>query len=468
MTAHQLQKRCTAPFTLTIYEAGSRLGGKILTKEFSHAPVVYEAGTAELYDYTCVGEDPLRDLIAELGLTTKPMGGAAVVMDDKVIYDIDDTRLKLGETTWEALKQFDDYAKRWMSPLEFYEADWKEGTVDPMATETFQTLLSEIPDAAARRYLRTLVHSDLATEPHQTSAYYGLQNYLMNDPAYMSLYTIDGGIERFIKSLASRVTARILYNEPVDFVELASDYNEDIAVTSRRDGKFVTENYDFVVAALPYNWLATIDWGGDNLADAMLKHRLHYERPAHYLRVSVLFRKQFWGEELRGSYLMLDSFGGCCLYDESSRNNHGQYGVLGWLLGGDFASAMGNLTDEELIARVLDSLPSFLRHGKDLVIEGRVHRWVGAVNGAPGGAFPENVEARHTPEPVDHSNLLVVGDYLFDSTLNGVLDSADLVAEIIAEDMLLPEYQNPVQDPTQAPAPDPLPLDEQLSTVTPR
>src|SRR3989442_1147561 len=109
MTAYQLQKRCTAPFTVTIYEAGSRLGGKILTKEFSHAPVVYEGGTAELYDYSVVGEDPLRDLMDELGLITKPMGGAAVVMDDKVVYDIDDTRLKLGEATWEALKQFDDY-----------------------------------------------------------------------------------------------------------------------------------------------------------------------------------------------------------------------------------------------------------------------------------------------------------------------------------------------------------------------
>jgi hypothetical protein len=45
------------------------------------------------------------------------------------------------------------------------------------------------------------------------------------------------------------------------------------------------------------------------------------------------------------------------------------------------------------------------------------------------------MDVRHVPDPRQHANLFVVGDYLFDSTLNGVLDSADFVASWISEDM---------------------------------
>jgi len=57
------------------------------------------------------------------------------------------------------------------------------------------------------------------------------------------------------------------------------------------------------------------------------------------------------------------------------------------------------------------------------------------VNGLPAGYPPRNMEARHVPEPTRHANLLLVGDYLFDSTLNGVLDSADFAAEWLAVEM---------------------------------
>jgi hypothetical protein len=90
------------------------------------------------------------------------------------------------------------------------------------------------------------------------------------------------------------------------------------------------------------------------------------------------------------------------------------------------------LSDAELIERALDSLPEFLGDGRQHFLEGRIHRWIGAVNALPGGIVPQNLDQRHQPEPVDHSNLFVVGDYLFDSTLNGVLDSATYVANWIA------------------------------------
>ncbi|MEY2724262.1 MAG: hypothetical protein RLZZ458_129, partial [Planctomycetota bacterium] len=40
-------------------------------------------------------------------------------------------------------------------------------------------------------------------------------------------------------------------------------------------------------------------------------------------------------------------------------------------------------------------------------------------------------DQRHRPEPVEHPRLFLTGDYLFDSTINGVMDSAESVANAI-------------------------------------
>ena len=124
----------------------------------------------------------------------------------------------------------------------------------------------------------------------------------------------------------------------------------------------------------------------------------------------------------------MDRFDGCCLYDESSRDPGSRFPVLGWLIAGAAAEAMSGQSDDELIAEALASLPEFLEHGRVLALEGRVHRWVGSVNAVPGGFNARSLDRRHRPEPVDHPRLFAVGDYLFDSTLNGVLDSAEYVA----------------------------------------
>ena len=430
MTAYQLQQHCSAPFEATIYEASSRLGGKILTKQFESAPVAYEAGAAELYDYSHVGEDPLRELVDKLGLKVSPMSGTAVVIHDKMLRDMEDVSRVYGEPTRKALLAFDARAKEWSSPQQYYDSDWRESNDDPMSSKSFYDELAQVPDEAARQYLRTLVHSDLATEPHRTSAAYGLQNYLMNDSRYMRLYTIEGGIERLPQELAARVEARILLREPVVRVERAGD--ESLRVLSVRHGKMACEEYDYVVVALPNACIPLIEWSGDALGEAMHRHCVRYDYPAHYLRISVLFREIFWEKTFQESYIMLDAFGGCCLYDESSRNGCRSAGVLGWLLAGDAAMVASNHTDEQLIRRAIDTLPSFLQRGRELFVEGQVHRWFGSVNGRPGGVPMLDMESRHIPEPA-RPNLFAVGDYLFDSTINGVLDSADYVAECLTE-----------------------------------
>lgn len=459
MTAYQLQQRCSLPVDVTMYEASGRLGGKVQTAQFRSAPVAYEAGAAELYDYSEQGADPLRELVEELDLHVQLMRGASVILNGHVLNDLDDVARVCGPLTRRALQEFDARAKEWMAPEEYYDAGWRELREDPLAGQSFEDELQRVPDAAARCFLRTLVHSDLATEPHKTSAAYGLQNYLMNDDRYMRLYTIDGGIQQLVLRLADEVTARIRLHESVIAVEtLAGGQLRVVSRSADANGTITerAEEFDYVVAALPNHYLPTLAWKDEALSQAIRRHYVRYDFPAHYLRVSVLFREVFWREVLKDSYFMLDAFGGCCLYDESARNGCAGYGVLGWLLAGDAALMVGNLPDEELVQQVLGSLPASLQHGAELFLEGRVHRWMGSVNGLPGGVVAAGMDERHMPDAT-HRNVFVVGDYLFDSTLNGVLDSADYVAKVLAEQ---------VEADVHAPVPVPVPLAAVASIVS--
>jgi SAM-dependent methyltransferase len=58
------------------------------------------------------------------------------------------------------------------------------------------------------------------------------------------------------------------------------------------------------------------------------------------------------------------------------------------------------------------------------------------VNALPGGMPARDVMTNHRPEPKQHPGLVVVGDYLFDSTLNGLLDSSDAATDIIVTEMM--------------------------------
>jgi len=433
LTAYRLPQNVDRPLSIRIFEASDRLGGKILTSRFQAAPIAYEAGAAELYDYSHLGPDPLRELIASLGLPTRPMAGETVVMADHFLRTDADFGQAFGDNARTALQWFTRRGQAEISPAEYYESDWKEDNQDPLSRLSFHGLLDQVRDERARRYIEVAVHSDLATEPSRTNAMYGLQNYLMNLPQYMRLYTIEGGIERLPRELGKRISAQVTLNQPVTRVEQSP--NEQYRVFSRRNGDTVTEDFDFVVVALPNYWIPLIEWGGTALSRAMHRHHVHYDYPAHYLRVSVLFDRAFWRDQINDSYFMLDAFGGCCVYDESARNDGCHHGALGWLLAGEAALSLSNLGDAMLIDKVLDSLPRSLRHGREHFLEGRVHRWVGAVNGLPGGRPAHDPDARHLPDPVENPWLFVVGDYLFDSTINGVVDSVDTVVEWIAEEI---------------------------------
>lgn len=466
MTAYHLQAKCEDVCDVTIFEASERFGGKILTKRFHAAPALYEAGVAELYDYSMLGPDPLRALISKLGLDTVPMDGQTVVLENRILRHRDDIRQLCGAKTLKAIDSFRALAMKMLSPEQYYDGATRDDNAHPWARLTGQRLLEQrVSDSTARKYLRVAAHSDIATELHLTNGLNSLKNFLMDVDGYIKLYSIVGGIERLPTALMARLeqpaapntpTVHLRCHSPVAQVGKAPDGRYRLLI--QRAGYCEAHDYDIVVLALPHNWLTTVAWEDETLARAMVRHLAYYDRPAHYLRVSLLFQSPFWREYITDAWFMSDAFNGCCVYDESARHEAGGYGALGWLLAGSDALAFGNLDDQTLIQRVLDALPEQLQAGRTLLLEGHVYRWMGAVNGLPGGHPVQSVKAAHVPEPEAHPGLFVVGDYLFDSTLNGVLDSADIASDLVLSRLLKAHYQPSIVVPgallsTAVPAP---------------
>jgi len=431
ITAYYIEKLLTQAPKLTIFESSSRLGGKIRTGSFESVSTLYEAGVAELYNYSMHGEDPLRDLVNALGLKAIPMSGGCVVLGDNILNTMDDMRKTFSATSAKAVDDFYNKCKLLCPALDFFSDDWQVDNNHAWANRTLRELLDEIPDETARRYIEVASRSDIASEPHLTSGISGVKDILMEDARYMSVYSVEGGIERLIEGLQDRIRAKIELETPV--ISVARTERNSYQLTTRHQHQNATHEFDLVVFALPNYWLARIDWVNTDLRIAMQKHLMHYDRPAHYLRITVLFKEPFWRDKISGSYFMLDAFGGCCVYDESARHSNSTHGILGWLIAGNDALSLSNLSDNDLIKMALDSLPGPLAFGRELYLEGRVHRWVGTINALPGGNPIHDLKTRHSPSAAD-PHLYVVGDYLFDSTLNGAVDSAEFVAESIEEE----------------------------------
>ena len=436
MTAYQLEQKHRDSCETTLFEASNRTGGKIVTTQFDSAPVIYEAGAAEFYNYALVGPDPLLELIEKFGLKTVPMSGQTVILDGKILRNKSDIRRLCGRATLDAIEAF---RKRCADAMP--KADWYEGTPHfdnshPWASRTCEDILDDVTDATARKYLQVAVHSDLATEPHLTNGLNGLKNFLMDVPGYLHLYSVNGGNQRVLELLRQQLTnTRIETNCPVTRVEKNPDGSYRVSyrrvkAVEREANTVEHRDFDAVFTALPHNCLGTVEWGGAVLRKAMAGLIAYYDRPGHYLRVTILFRKPFWREAIGDSWFMLDAFGGCCVYDESARHDAGEYGVLSWLIAGTDALSLGNFDDRAVTGQVLDSLPEPLRAAAlSLFLEARVHRWMASVNAQPGGIPVRDTRSSHMPEPKEHPGLFMVGDYLFDSTLNGVLDSADFATD---------------------------------------
>ena len=255
----------------------------------------------------------------------------------------------------------------------------------PWASRTCAEILDEVPDPIARRYLEITAHSDMATEPHLTNGLIGLRNFLKSVAGYGAQYSIEGGMEMLPRALASSlVRTDVVLDTPA--VEVSVARHDRYILTTRRARQVARHEFDAVVIALPYQRLPEMTWAGERLRRAMAAHVAHYDWPGHYLRVSILFDRPFWRHRLTGSWVMLDAFGGCCVYADPPAHSAATHGVLGWLLAGSEALSSCNSDDRTLIARVLESLPDDLYvEARRRMIEGKVHRWAGAVSGQPGG-----------------------------------------------------------------------------------
>lgn len=435
MSAWYLKRKLGDLCRVTIFEASDRLGGKIVTRKFDSAPAMYEAGVAEIYDYSMTGPDPLRELIQHFGLQTIPMDAEQVQFGGELLNDVAGMRRKYGAKTAAAIEAFRKRCTEVMSPIEYYEGVGAHDNENPWAYKTAEQVLDEeVEDETAKRFFKVMARSDIATESHNTNGLNALKNYLMDVDGYIGLYSIQNGNEQLIECLQSEVNADIQLNHRVLTVGKAPTGRYQLKMMNGRGPE--TRDFDLVLMCLPHSWLATVGWEGEQLRKSMVKHVSYFDRPAHYLRVSILFDEPFWGEKISGAWFMSEAFGGCCVYNEGARHDVGKHGVLNWLIAGSDALAFANLSDQELIDAALKSLPAFLGNARSHFMEGKIHRWLSSVNALPGGLPVRDVMTNHRPEPKEHPGIVVVGDYLFDSTLNGLLDSSDAATDIILTEMM--------------------------------
>jgi protoporphyrinogen oxidase/SAM-dependent methyltransferase len=435
MSAWYLKRKLGSSCRITIFEASDRLGGKILTRRFDSVPAMYEAGVAEIYDYSMTGPDPLREMIQDFGLQTIPMDAEQVQLDGELLNDVSGMRRKYGTKTADAIDAFRGRCAEMMSPSEYYEGVGAHDNEHPWSYVTAEELLDkQVEDATAKRFLKVMARSDIATESHNTNGLNALKNFLMDVDGYIGLYSIQNGNEQLIECLQSDVDADIQLNHRVLTVGKTSCGRYRLKMMNGKGPE--TRDFDLVLMCLPHSWLATLAWEGEALRKSMVKHVAYFDRPAHYLRVSLLFDEPFWGERISGAWFMSEAFGGCCVYNEGARHDVGKHGVLNFLIAGSDALAFANLSDRELIEAALKSLPASLGDARAHFMEGKIHRWLSSVNALPGGLPVRDVMTNHRPEPKQHPGLVVVGDYLFDSTLNGLLDSSDAATDIILTELM--------------------------------
>src|SRR5262245_36817103 len=138
LTAYLLEEFCNDLCELTLFEAGPRLGGKVLTGQFATAPVPYEAGVAELYSYAHFGPDPVRQLVAKFGLETVPLAGPAVILGDAILRNDRDVRRHFGEHTLQSLRAFQRQCRDLCPPPDYYEGHWQDDNQHPWAGKTFR------------------------------------------------------------------------------------------------------------------------------------------------------------------------------------------------------------------------------------------------------------------------------------------------------------------------------------------
>ena len=286
---------------ITIFEASERVGGKIITKSFPGVGI-YEAGVAEIYDYSALGPDPLRELITEeLGLSVRRIDGGACVIDGKIIASAEDMLCHYDSGAHDALAKFRKKCIDLQTPEAFYTSERNADNAHPWALRSGEEILeTEVGDPNARRYVRIMSHSDVAAPPHLTNGITFLKNLLMDIDGYLDVISVDGGNEKIVTGLVEELDAEIRLNSTIRSVQPLPDGTSRLEVVSQGAVQEVVA--DFVVLALPLTALSIINWRSPALQSAMNHHIDYFDRPGHYLRATLLFQRPFWREHISGDW----------------------------------------------------------------------------------------------------------------------------------------------------------------------
>jgi len=433
-TAWHLEAKVGDACDIAIYEASHRVGGKVATGRMAGIGP-YEAGVAEIYDYSRLGPDPLKELITkELKLNIKYIEGGPCILGGKVLQSVDDLSKHFGARAQSEVERFRKRCARMLSPKNYYLSIAEADNAHPWVRDSGDALLErELADEVARRYVRVMAHSDVAAPPHLTNGLNFLKNVVMDIDGYMDIFSVLGGNEQIVHGLANLLSAEINLNSHVEAVEPLPDgtYCLDVRINGLQEAVIA----DYVVFAVPLTALSLIDLRSEALRQAIDRHVGYFDRPAHYLRATLAFARPFYRERIHKDWWMMDAFDGVCVYDESARQDLG-FGVLSFLIAGNAALSMANLSDERIEQLCLDALAPVFPEAPGLIVDRRIHRWMASVNAMPGGPRARRRLDNHRPDPQRLPGVILVGDYMFDSTLNGVLDSGDSATDIIAIDLL--------------------------------
>ena len=158
-----------------------------------------------------------------------------------------------------------------ISPQEYYEGVGAHDNEHPWAFINCEELLDrEVKDPIAKRFLKVMARSDLATESHNTNGLNALKNFVMDVDGYIGLYSIQNGNEQIIERLREEIDADIQFNHRVLKVGKSETGRYQLNMMNGKGPE--TRDFDLVVMCLPHNWLATMGWDNEQLRASMVKH----------------------------------------------------------------------------------------------------------------------------------------------------------------------------------------------------
>jgi len=433
MSAFLLEKILGPDIDIVIFESSGRLGGRICTLELGGPDSYYDSGAAELYEIA--GGYSLKALVHALGLQTRDMVATPFFhFADALLRCEDDFQAVLGTPARAALTRFWELLTSMRTPDQYALAGHPADNCHPWSRQSFSETLRLIEDAQARHFTEVQVHSDVSTEPDLTTGLFGVDNLLVDHPDYVQMFTLVGGNEQLVHALAERISARVLLNAHVTQICAQRGGSYEVTYTGELTRRF---HADYILVTPPPLSLDTICWTPTPLESAIRAHIRHHRYPADYVRVTLRTTERVWADELPEDYFVCQGLGGTTVYEKSILSDSQEIPILSLLIGGRHATELAHRPDGEVFHRVLQALPDEAHIDRNLVSTFRVDRWTNevGVSRLPGGVPLRPLAKRHAPS-ADYPNVFMLGDYLYDTTINGALDACVFVTKSICENVM--------------------------------